>query len=125
MAVIYSQPVINQRLQVAVDFIDGGSGSGLLKIGTSGMSVILSTVVLAKPCATVGSGVMTFSGLPLVDGSAAASGTPAEGEVTDSDGNVVISGLTVGTAGAEIIISQATIDAGDIVTFLSGTITGA
>lgn len=125
MAVVYSIPVRNARLQQVVDAIDAGAGSGILKIGTAGMALILSNIILSKPCATIAAGVLTFANLPLTDPSAILGGTATEGEITDSSGNVVISGLTVGLAGADLIISATNINAGDTVSFISGTITGS
>lgn len=124
MAVVYSLAVRNARLQVVANAIDAGGGGGLLNIGTAGMGVILSTIVLNSPCGVVAGGVLTFAGTPLVDLGAAAGGIAAEGQITDSVGTVVISGLTVGLAGANMIISQINVSAGDIVTLLAGSITG-
>lgn len=124
MSVTYSVEVRNDRLQAVIDNIDAGAGGGLLRIGTSGMSTVLATITLNKPCATIAAGVLTFSGLPLSD-LADADGTAAEAEITDSAGTVVISGLTVGTSGADLIIAgTAVIATGDTVTLLTGTITG-
>jgi len=125
MSVVYNTSVINDRLQVVITAIDAGAGSGLIQIGTAAMGSVLSTITLNKPSATISSGVMTFSGLPLVDGSAALGGNPAAARILDSDGTTIISGLTVSTGTADIIISHGTISAGDIVTFVSGSITGA
>ena len=125
MSVDYNAAVITDRLQVVIDAIDAGAGSGILNIGTTAMGVVLSTIILNKPCATIVGNVIVFSGLPLVDGSAAATGVAAAGEITDSTGTIVISGLTVGTVGTDIIISDAAIDSGALVTFQVGTITGS
>jgi hypothetical protein len=126
VSVIYSLGVRNNRLQQVINAIDGGAGNGTIKLGTSGMAVILSSIVLAKPSATIlsSAAILVFSGLPLVDPSAAANGTAANGEITDSVGNIVVSGLTVGTAGTDIIINNTAVVLGEIVAFTSGTITG-
>ena len=125
MAVDYNTNVTNDRLQVVIDAIDAGAGSGLINIGTTAMGVVLSTIVLNKPCATISGGVLTFAGLPLVDGAANATGIAVAGQVTDSNGTIVISGLTVGTVSGDIIISDADIVTGGLVTFQAGTITGS
>lgn len=124
MSVTYNTDVINDRLQVVIDAIDAGVGSGILQIGTAGMALVLATIVLSDPCATIAGGVLTFSNLPLTDAAADATGTAAEAQITDSVGTVVISGLTVGTAGTDLIISTTSIASGDSVSLLSATITG-
>lgn len=127
MAVVYNTTVRNNRLQQVVNAIDGGPGNGLLEIGTTGMGAVLSTVVLAKPCGTIAAGVLTFSGVPLNDVAAAGIGNAAAARITDSTGTTVISGLTIGTVGSSVtdmVISQASVDSGDIVSFVSGTIVG-
>lgn len=124
MAIVYSTTLTNTRLTDVINAIDAGPGNGKLKIGTAAMATVLSTIVLAKPCATVNNRVLTFSGVPLVDASAATNGTAAAARIEDSTGSIVVSGLTVGTVGTDIIINQVSITTGDVVTMLSGTITG-
>lgn len=124
MSVTYNTNVLNSRLQVVLSAIDAGAGNGILTIGTAGMAVILATIILAKPCGTVATGVLTFLGVPLTDSYADSTGTAAAAQVTDSTGTVVISGLTVGTAGTDMIISSTTVTQGDIVSLTAGTITG-
>src|SRR5215813_11318700 len=125
MAITYASSVLVNRMQQVVNAIDSGAGSGRIQLGTTGMGLVLSTVVLLKPCATISTGgLMTFSGTPLVDPAAAASGVAAAGRIINSAGSVVASGLTVGLAGsgANIIIKLVNVTAGSIVTFQSGSI---
>lgn len=126
MSIVYNVTVRNNRLQQVINAIDAGAGSGLLLIGTANMAVVLSTVTLQKPCATIAAGVLTFSGTPLNDPFAVGGGLAAAGRITDSAGTVVVSGLTVGLAGSgsDITISLQNITAGSIVVFQSGTIIG-
>lgn len=126
MAVNYSTAAKNARLNAVAATIDAGSGAGYIQIGTSAMATVLATIVLADPCAASASGgVLTFSGFPRSDTSADATGTAAAARIRDSDGNDVITGLTVGAAGsgADIILDTTAIDAGEIVTLNSATIT--
>lgn len=123
MSVVYNVTVRNNRLQQVINAIDGGAGNGNLNIQTSGSATIVS-ITLQKPSATISNGVLTFSGTPIVNPGAPVSGIAAIATVTDSNNNVIISGLTVGTAGTDIVISQTNIAAGDIISFTSGTITG-
>lgn len=124
MTVNYNTNVINSRLQVVLAAIDAGAGNGILNIGTASMGVVLANIVLAKPCGSVAARILTFLGVPLTDAYAQNAGTAAAAEVTDSTGTVIISGLTVGTAGTDMIISSTTITQGDIVSLTAGTITG-
>lgn len=122
MAVVYSTTVKNSRLTVVRDAIDAGSAAGYIEIGTSGMGTVLATINLADPCGSVSGGVLTFSA-PVSDTNADATGTAAEARIKDSNGTVIISGLTVGTSGANINLSSLGITAGDTVTLSSATIT--
>ena len=125
MAVIYSTAAKNARLTGVVNTIDAGSGAGVLQIGTAGMASVLAEITLADPSGTVSGGVLTFSGFPRSDSSANATGVAAAARIRDSDGNDVITGLTVGVtgSGADIILDTTNIDAGEIVTLNSATIT--
>ncbi len=122
MAVNYSTTLKSTRMTAVRDAIDAGSAAGTVEIGTTSMASVLATITLADPCGTVSSGVLTFS-MPQSDTSADATGTAAEARIKDSNGNVIISGLTVGTSGANINLSSLAITTGDTVTLSSGTIT--
>lgn len=105
MSVIYSLAAINYRLLGVVSAIDQGLTNGYLYLYAGGS--IVSTVQLAYPAGTVNGGILTFSGT-LLDPSAAGTGLITAGVVTDSNGNVMISGMTVGIplSGAEILINN-------------------
>lgn len=106
--------------------IDGGSGSGTLQIGTTGMATVLATFTLNDPCAAAASGgVLTFSGFPKSDTSADNTGAAAAAVIKDSNGTTVISGLTVGTSSADIVLDSVSITAGQTVTLNAATITHA
>lgn len=125
MAVIYSTAAKNARLEGVVNTIDAGSGAGVLQIGTTGMGTVLASITLADPCGTVSGGVLTFSGFPRSDTSADANGTAAAARIRDSNGNDVITGLTVGLvgSGADIIFESVSFNVGEIITLNSATIT--
>ena len=125
MSVVYDISLKNTRMSAVVSAIDNG-GAGSLLFGTSsGFSGanLLATITFNATCGTVSGGVLTFSGTPLVDSSAANTGTAAEGEVEDGVGHVVISGLTVGTSASDINLSSTSIVAGQSVTITSATVT--
>lgn len=124
MAVIYAAALRTARMNAVVAAIDAGSGAGKLKIGTAGMGSVLATLILADPCGTVSGDVLTFDFDPdISDSSADNSGTAAAAVITDSDDNVIVSGLTVGTSAANVILDNLSINAGQTVTIVSGTLT--
>ena len=122
MAVIYATTLKTTRMTSVRDAIDGGSSGGTLEIGTSGMASVLAIITLADPCGSVSSGVLTFT-MPQSDTNADATGTAAEARIKDSSGTVIVSGLTVGTSGANINLSSVGISTGDTVTLSSAVIT--
>jgi hypothetical protein len=124
MAVIYGASLRTQRMQDVLDAIDAGSGPGIIEIGTTAMATVLATIALADPCGSVSGDVLTFDfSPPVADTSADATGTAAAARVKDSNGNIVISGLTVGTAGANIVLDSVAIVAGQTVQLTAGTLT--
>jgi hypothetical protein len=123
MGTVYSTTAIDDRLLGVTTAV----GQGFLKIQASGATVC--TIALQNPCGTVSSGILTFTGT-LLDPAAAGSALPVDGAIiTDASGATMISGLTVGsTLGGvtpDLIISSSIIHAGDVVSLLSATITGA
>ena len=125
MAVTYTTAVKTARMNAVKDQIDAGAGAGKLEIGTSGMASVLATITLADPCGTVTNGVLTFSSMPRSDTSADASGTAAAARIRDSNDVDIVTGLTVGTSGTDIILDSTSITAGQTVTINSATITHA
>lgn len=126
MAVTYSTAAKTARLNAVIAQIDAGAGPGTLEIGTAGMASVLAVLTLADPCGTVAGDVLTFDFDPdISDTSADATGTAAAARIKDSNGTVIISGLTVGTSAADIILDSVSITAGQTVTLTSGTITHA
>lgn len=124
MAVVYAAALRTTRMGAVVTAIDAGSGAGKLKIGTSAMGTVLATLTLADPCGTVSGDVLTFDFDPdISDTSADNSGTAAAATITDSDDNVIVSGLTVGTSGTNIVLDSTSITAGQTVTITAGTLT--
>lgn len=126
MAVTYPNNVKVARMTAVRDLIDAGSGAGRLEIGTTAMGTVLATVTLADPSGTVaGAGVLTLSSFPRSDTSADASGTAAAARLVDSDGNAVITGLTVGLSSADVILDSLSLTAGQTVTINSAVFTHA
>lgn len=124
MAIAYSTTVKNTRLSAVVTALGTTAKLVIGNAATSGGSITttLATITLNNPVGTASSGVLTFSGLPL-SAVAAATGTANSATLQDGSGTVVASGLTVGTSGADIIISSTAVSTGQTVTLTSGTIT--
>lgn len=126
MAVTYSTACKTARMNAVVAQIDAGASTSTIEIGVSGFSTVLAVFDLPDPCGTVTNGVLTFDMDPdLTDASANGSGTAAEARIKDGDGTVVISGLTVGTSGTDIVLDNNVINAGQTVTLTTGSITHA
>lgn len=126
MAVTYSTAAKTARMNAVVAQIDAGASTSTIEIGVSGFGTVLAVFDLPDPCGTVTNGVLTFDMDPdLTDASANDSGTAAEARIKDGDGTVVISGLTVGTSGTDIVLDNNVINAGQTVTLTTGSITHA
>lgn len=126
MAVTYSTAAKTARMNAVVAQIDAGASTSTIEIGVSGFGTVLAVFDLPDPCGTVTNGVLTFDMDPdLTYASANDSGTAAEARIKDGDGTVVISGLTVGTSGTDIVLDNNVINAGQTVTLTTGSITHA
>lgn len=123
MAVTYTTAVKNTRLNAVTTAI---GTTGVLEIGTTGMGTVLATIPLANPAAPAASGgVLSFT-MPQSDTSADATGTAAAARIrTATGGTDIVTGLTVGTSAADIILDSVSITAGQTVTITSATITHA
>lgn len=123
MAVTYATDVKTARMNAVVTEIDAGAAAGVLQIGTTAMGTVLAEFTLNEPCGTVTTDVLTFSGFPKSDTSANATGTAAAARIRDSDGNDVITGLTVTLSGGggDIILDSLSITSGQTVTLNSPT----
>lgn len=121
MSVNYNTAVLNSRLQDVANAIDAGPSNGFLRLLLAG-GTVASSFQLARPCASVAGGVLTFLGMSLIDPSAAATGTAAGARFETSAGTVVISGLVINQ---DITLSpSAFITAGQTVAITAATITG-
>ena len=93
-----------------------------LTVYTAAYAAVLYSSTCAATLGTVSGGVLTFNAV----GSATATGagTAAIARLFKTDGTtMVIEGLTVGTSGTNIIITNAVIAVNDVVTTSSATIT--
>lgn len=123
MSVVYATTLKTTRLNAVVTAIDAGSAAGKLKIRNSS-NTVLATLTLADPCGTVSGDTLTFDFDPdISDSSADATGTAENAIITDSDDNVIVSGLTVGTSSTNVVMDSTSITAGQTVTITTGSIT--
>lgn len=106
MSIEYTAQIKNDRLGVVVDAI---GASGFCKILDASGNV-LATLALAETAGSVSSGVLTITA--PISGTVTTSGTAAAAELTTASGAVKVSGLTVGTAGTNIIVDDVALVAG-------------
>lgn len=122
MPVTYTTAVKNARMSAVVTQI---GETGVLEIGTSNMGTVLVTINLDNPAGTVSNAVLTFSGFPK-SVTATATGTAAAARIrTATGGTDIVTGLTVGTSGANINLDNTSIAATQQITISSATITHA
>ena len=103
--------------------LEVGAGTATLEIGTTGMSTVLAVIQLATTPGSVTGDVWTAGSLPRTI-AASNSGTAAEGRIKNKNGDAVVTGLTVGTSGTNVIVSPSTtITSGQTVNLTACTIT--
>jgi len=132
MSIVYTNAVKVARMAAVVD--QAGT-TAVLEIGTSllsGSTGVLATIALSNPiagAAALDSGYikLTLSDFPKSDTSADATGTAAKAQIRTSTGAGmdVITGLTVGLTGADVILDSLSITAGQTVTINSVVLTHA
>lgn len=105
--------------------IDSGAGAATVEIGDAGFANVLAIFTCSDPAGTVSGDVLTFSGMPKST-TALLTGTAAAARIKESGGAVIVSGLTVGTSGTNLIISPSTsITSGQTCNLTALTITHA
>ena len=125
MAVNYPNAVKVARMNAVTT---AAGTTAVLEIGTAGMASILATIVLGNPIApaATGAGVLTLAGFPRSDTSADNTGTAAAARIRAASGGTdIITGLTVGLSGADVILDSLSITAGQTVTINSAVFTHA
>ncbi len=119
MAMTYSTALKTARMNAIVSIAGAGAK---LEIGTAGMATVLASFTFGSVIGTVSGDTLTFSGLPLSDTSADATGTAAEARIRTSGNVDIITGLTVSSTSGNIILDNTSINAGQTVNLTSGTI---
>lgn len=134
MAVVYTLTLKTARMQEVIDAIDdaGAADPAKIEIGTGpapALGTLLVTLELDFPSfveSTVGgNSIITMQGTPL-SGDGVSNGTAAAARIKDGNGNVVASGLEVGTTAdvplKAITLNAVNISAGQTVQINSGII---
>jgi hypothetical protein len=126
MSVVYSTATKTARMTSVVTTI---GTSGKLKLFTSA-DALLATFTLASTAGTVSGAVLTFSDANgatagILNTTAAAAGVAAKASITTSGDVDVITGLTVGTSAADLILDNTNLTSGQAITITSATITHA
>lgn len=125
MAVNYRSSLKTTRMTSVADDIDSGAGSnGTLEVLNAAQDTVLATINLnTAPAATVSGAVLTLAGLPKTQSTPNANGTAAFARIKNKAGTVIVSGLTVGTSGTDLIANTTTVNTGIPFTLQTGTIT--
>lgn len=121
MAVTYTTAVKQARLEAVITAI---GAAGKLKIFTAA-DALLATLSLANPAGAASGATLTLDFDPDISATASGSGTAAKASITTGADVDVITGLTVGTSGTDIILDSTSITSGQSVTITAGTITHA
>lgn len=119
MAVIYSTAAKTARMTATRDY----HANGTLEILTAA-DAVLATFGLDTDGGDIADDVWTL----VFDSStveATGSGTAAKAQIKNSGGTAGITGLTVGTSGADITLDSVSITTGQDITLSSATITHA
>ena len=93
-------------------------------VTAAGMGTVLATIILDATAGTVSNGVLTLSGMPK-NVAASAAGVAAAARLRTSGDVDIITGLTVGTSGTDIVIDNTNIASGQTVNVTSVVITHA
>lgn len=127
MSVVYAAATKTARLNAVVTAI---GASGFLKIYTSNGGTLLATFALAATAGTVSGSVLTFSDANgatagVMNTTAVAAGTATYARITTSADADVVTGLTVGTSGTDLIMDNNVLATSQAVTINTATITHA
>lgn len=126
MSVIYSTAAKTARMNAVVSTI---GTSGKLKL-FSAADALLATFNLAATAGTVSGAVLTFSDANggadgILSTTASSAGTATKASITTSADADVITGLTVGTSGTDLVLDNNVLANGQAITINSATITHA
>ena len=106
----------------ATAIVTEAGATAKLTVYTAAYAAVLYTSTCAATLGTVAAGVLTLNAVG--NATASGAGTADIARLFKTDGTtMVIEGLTVGTVGTNIVITNAVIAINDVVTTSAGTIT--
>jgi len=108
MAVTYRASLRTARMNLVKDDIDSGAGAATVEIGTAGFATVIAIFTLSDPASSVAGDVLTCLSMPKATVGINGGGVAAEARIKEFGGTVILSGLTVGTVGTNLIISPST-----------------
>jgi hypothetical protein len=119
MAITLNATLRNAR---STAIVTEAGATAKLTVYTAAYGAVLYTATCAATLGTVTGGVLTFNAVG--NATATGVGTAAIARLFKTDGTtMVVEGLTVGTSGTNIIITNAVIAVSDVVTTSAATIT--
>lgn len=117
MSMTYSIALKSARMQAIVDT---AGANAKLEFGTTGMVTVLASFTFGAVLGVVSGDTLTFSGLPMSDTFADATGIATEARIRTAGDVDVITGLTVSTsAGSDVVLDNANINSGQTITINS------
>lgn len=118
MAIALNTTLRNAR---STAIVTEAGATAKLTVYTAAYGAVLYTSTCAATLGTVSGGVLTFNAVG--NATATGAGTAAIARLFKTDGTtMVVEGLTVGTSGTNIVITNTTIAVDDTVTTSAGTI---
>ena len=118
MAITLNTTLRNAR---STAIVTEAGATAKLTVYTAAYAAVLYTSTCAATLGTVSGGVLTLNAVG--NATATGAGTAAIARLFKTDGTtMVIEGLTVGTSGTNIVITNTTIAVNDVVTTSAGTI---
>lgn len=124
----YSPAVKTARMIAVRDAVNAGGAAGRLEICSAGYATVLATIILGFSGDLTGVVVgptLTFAGFPRSDASIDANGTAVVARIRTSTDVDVVTGLTVGTTAADVILNHLDLSMGLPLTITAASITHA
>ncbi len=124
---VHSTALRNAQASALTTLVDAGSGAGYIELRTGssiGSGTLLGTCTMSDPSfGSPSTGVITGASFPKSDSSADNTGTIGHYCVKDSDGNIVLSGTSVGAGSGELNMVTLSVTATQVITINSFTYT--
>lgn len=120
MPAVYSASVKTARMQAVLDAI---GSTGVLEIGTANVGMVLVSFALDDPAGTVTGPTLMLAGFPKT-AAAIGTGVAVAARIRTSTGGAdVVTGLTVGVSGTDIVLDANQINSGQPVSLNGAALT--